>query len=908
MNCFIMILLFSLALPAIAFAQIEWVEHTIDNEFNGAWNVYADDLDLDGDVDVLGASFYGDEITWWENDGSQNFTEHNIDSFFDGSLAVYAADMDLDEDIDVLGAAFYGDEIAWWENDGNQNFTKHVIQVEYDGSHDVCAVDIDLDGDIDVLGASDLVGGVDWWENDGYQTYTKHVIAEGFYGVRSVTSTDLDLDGDVDVVGTAAIQGDITWWENDGNQNFLERIIEGNYYGFWVSTIDLDNDGDIDIVGAAAEQDDVSWWENDGSENFIRHIIDDDFAGPQAVNADDLDGDGDIDVLGAARYTDELVWWENDGNLNFSKHLIREQYDYATSVFSIDLDTDGDMDVLGTAFGADNISWWEQVGGAVPEVALSISDTYGENGQPVDMPVIANGLESQEIAGVELHIDYDEACLEYNDFSSDYLADALVNVVDGEIHILWEDYLNPVMVPDSAAILNLQFTVLGQLGDTCLIAWIDNNELVDPLGEVVEDLAFINGSVNVVEFHDISGNLVYYDLSTPVPDVTMELTGDYSDSDITDENGAYSFEDLFPGEFTICPSRSEDDAGVTVTDIVLIRRHIVWLELFDTPYKLIAADVNESGGVSVADVIKMRRYLAELDELPSGNWAFIDSSFVITDENWPDAPGCIDVTLWDADLTDSSFVGIRMGDVDYSWTQGRLGVPPPKVTDTAVLDLVDCYGQPGETVQMPINVAGFSEVAGLELHIEFPLEGMSFIGFGSDVMADPTTNGIDGEIHFVWEDIFNVVSLEDGEEVVSIAFEISEDASDSMLVSFTAAYVVDEEGIDFIVDSRAGYVLLHQTPNYGDDIVLPESYRLSQNYPNPFNAGTVIEFDLPEQSYVAIEIYDLLGRRVETLVNHVKEAGYHQVTWNAADQPSGIYFYKIEASDFAEAKKMLLLK
>ncbi len=539
---------------------------------------------------------------------------------------------------------------------------------------------------------------------------------------------------------------------------------------------------------------------------------------------------------------------------------------------------------------------------------LTIASTFGENGQPVDLPVIAYGLENQEIAGVELHIDYDEACLEYNDFSSDYLADALVNVVDGEIHILWEDYLSPIVVPDSAAMLDLQFTVLGQLGDNCSIAWLEDNELVDSLGEAIEDLTFVDGSVNVVEFHDISGNVVYYDLLTPVADVTVELTGDYGASDITGENGAYGFEDLFPGEFTICPSRSEDDAGVTVTDIVLIRRHIVWLELFDTPYKLIAADVNESGGVSVADVIKMRRYLAELDELPGGNWTFVDSSFVITDENWPVAPGCMDVSLWDADLTDSSFVGIRMGDVDYSWAQGRLGIPPPKVTDTAVLDLMDCYGQPGETVQMPINVSGFSDVAGLELHIEFPSEGMSFIGFGSDVMADPTTNGTDGEIHFVWEDIFNVVSLEDGEEVVSIAFEISEDASDSMLVSFTAAYVVDEEGIDFIVDSRAGYVLLNQTPNYGDDIVLPESYRLSQNYPNPFNAGTVIEFDLPEQSYVAIEIYDLLGRRVETIVDQIKEAGYHQVTWNAVDQPSGIYFFKIEASDFAQAKKMLLLK
>ncbi len=905
---FIIILLLNLALPTIVSSQIDFIEHTIDDSFDGAWNVIAIDLDRDGDIDVLGASFYGDEITWWENDGHQDFMEHTIDGFFEGSLAVYAIDMDLDEDIDVLGAAFYSDEISWWENDGYQNFTKHIIEVNYDGSHDVFAIDIDLDSDIDILGASDLAGEVTWWENNGDQGFTRHIISESFYGARSITASDLDSDGDVDIVGAAQAVNKISWWENDGNQNFLERNIELNYNAFWVYTVDLDNDGDLDVLGAAAEHDDVSWWENDGNGDFTRHIIDDDFAGPQAIHADDLDGDGDIDVLGAARYTDELAWWENDGNLNFSKHLIREQYDYATSVFSIDLDTDGDIDILGTAFGADNISWWEQVGGVVPEVALTIADTYGENGQPVDVPVIASGLESQEIAGVELHISYDDVCLEFSDISSDYLTGALVNVVDGEIHILWEDYLNPVMIPDSAAMLNLQFTVLGQLGDTCTLAWLDGNELVDPPGDVVEGLTFVNGSVSVVEFHDISGNVIYYDLSTPVSDVSVELTGDYSASDLTDESGAYSFEDLFPGDFTICASRSEDDAGVTVGDIILIRRHIVWLELFDTPYKLIAADVNGSGGVSVADVIKMRRYLAELEELPSGNWTFIDSSFVVTDENWPDAPGCIDITLWDADLTDSSFVGVRMGDVDYSWAQGRLGIPPPKVTDTAVLDLVDCYGQPGDTVQMSINVAGFAGVAGLELHIEFPQERMSFMGFDSDVLSDPTTNGIDGEIHFIWEDIFNLVSLEDGEEVVSIGFEILEDASDSILVSFSTAYVVDEEGIDFTVDSRIGYVLQYQTPNYGDDMALPDSYRLSQNYPNPFNAETVIEFDLPQQSYVTIEIYDLLGRRVVILVDNLKDAGFHQITWDTTDQPSGIYFYKFQTNDFADTKKMLLLK
>lgn len=545
---------------------------------------------------------------------------------------------------------------------------------------------------------------------------------------------------------------------------------------------------------------------------------------------------------------------------------------------------------------------------AIISFGFAIADAFGESGRPVEVPIFACGLQDQSVAGVEFQIAYDDVCLEFADVSSDYLTDPLVNVADGVIHLLWEDYQNPVTVPDSARIIDLDFTVLGGLGDSCLVQWTGNNELVDPEGETIADLDWLDGSVFVVELHDLSGNIVYYDLTSPVPDVTVDLSGDFAETAVSDENGAYLFQDIIPGDFLICPSRAEDDAGVTVTDIVLIRRHIVWLEIFDSPYKLVAADVNNSGGVTVADVIKMRRYLADLEELPSGNWAFVDSTFAVDDGNWADAPACIEATLWDTDLTDSSFVGIRMGDVDNSWAQGLRGIAPPKVTDTAVLDLADCYGLPGDTVYMPVNVAGFDGVAGLEMHLEYPDYGMRFIDISSDVVDGPTTNGHDGAIHFVWEDIFNVVHVDDGEEIAYISFEILEGAQDSMMVSFTAAYVVDEGGLDFGVESLDGYVLLQQTPYEGGGTVIPKYYRLGQNYPNPFNAQTVIDFDLPRSSHVAIDVYDMLGRRTAILVDDILEAGYHQIIWDAADQPSGVYFYRIKAGDFADSRKTLLLK
>jgi hypothetical protein len=87
-----------------------------------------------------------------------------------------------------------------------------------------------------------------------------------------------------------------------------------------------------------------------------------------------------------------------------------------------------------------------------------------------------------------------------------------------------------------------------------------------------------------------------------------------------------------------------------------------------------------------------------------------------------------------------------------------------------------------------------------------------------------------------------------------------------------------------------------------------KDFRLTQIYPNPFNARTVIGFDLPEASDVKIDIYDILGRKIETLCDEVLPAGNNQITWNAADRPSGIYFYKVQAGGYSLANEMLLLK
>jgi hypothetical protein len=90
--------------------------------------------------------------------------------------------------------------------------------------------------------------------------------------------------------------------------------------------------------------------------------------------------------------------------------------------------------------------------------------------------------------------------------------------------------------------------------------------------------------------------------------------------------------------------------------------------------------------------------------------------------------------------------------------------------------------------------------------------------------------------------------------------------------------------------------------------VRPSAYLLSQNYPNPFNPTTTIVYQIPEDGFVRLKVYTLLGQEVSTLVSRHQTVGEYKVTLNASSLPSGVYFYKLEVNDFAETKRMWLVK
>lgn len=363
-----------LAVGYSAMAQGLFIQHAIDNSFNGACSVCSYDLDGDGNLDILAAGNSGNQIAWWrtENDTVITFSKFVIDANATGIIYVDAADVDGDNDLDVLGASWQGNEVAIWKNGGGDPiiWEKVVVDDNITRAHEVHAGYIDADSLLDIIVASGGDHQVVWYCNAGGSpiTWEKNVVDNQFTGARSVVSFDINDDGYNDLIGAALSANQVSIWFNSGtnpiqwNKQIVDNTIGGAH---WVHVIDLDDDDDADIIAAGAIQGIIAWWRNEGGNpiQWTKQIISNSFAGALSVAAADLDLDNDIDVFGAATNANRVSWWENDGStpIQWSTNTILNSYSGAWPVFGIDLDEDGDTDILTSASTANKVTWLENI-------------------------------------------------------------------------------------------------------------------------------------------------------------------------------------------------------------------------------------------------------------------------------------------------------------------------------------------------------------------------------------------------------------------------------------------------------------------------------------------------------------------------------------------------------------------
>jgi hypothetical protein len=145
-------------------------------------------------------------------------------------------------------------------------------------------------------------------------------------------------------------------------------------------------------------------------------------------------------------------------------------------------------------------------------------------------------------------------------------------------------------------------------------------------------------------------------------------------------------------------------------------------------------------------------------------------------------------------------------------------------------------------------------------------------------------------------------------ETLTIAYDIQINAGNQynwVLSSERGDHILENTG-EVTVPSADRFILKRES-------ALPETFTLYQNYPNPFNPITTLRYDLPEQAYVTLTIYDMLGREITRLVSTTQEAGFRLVQWSGTDNmgravSAGVYLYQIRAGEFVQTKKMVLLK
>jgi len=366
----------------VPFGSRQVIDQTGDNPRT----VIAVDLDQDGDLDLVNTYLASNEVVWHENSGGANptYTTRLITAAAQRPREVWADDIDQDGDIDIALASSQDKTVWWLENTGGTplSFTPHVIFDDLTNAWSVYVADVDHDGDRDVLS----IGGqtentVNWHENEGGPspfTWTRHVIDDDAGRAEKVFVDDVNGDGNLDLLSASGGGGsqEIAWYASDGaaDPTFTKEALTNNLTNAkWVWSGDLDGDGDRDIIGVGEFAGEVRWWENGGgtSPSFTERQIGV-VPGAKTATPVDLDFDGDVDVIAHGIGLDEIVMFENNGATPpvFTRHVLTTESDNPLNVTPADLDGDGDLDLAAASFQDDTIGWYQS---ELPAVEISAS-------------------------------------------------------------------------------------------------------------------------------------------------------------------------------------------------------------------------------------------------------------------------------------------------------------------------------------------------------------------------------------------------------------------------------------------------------------------------------------------------------------------------------------------------------
>ena len=448
---------------------------------------------------------------------------------------------------------------------------------------------------------------------------------------------------------------------------------------------------------------------------------------------------------------------------------------------------------------------------------------------------------------------------------------------------------NPVHVYDSPGIYTVTLVVSGPTGQ-----------------DTVTTSDYITVAQNLAT---IAGNVFYHFDNHPVANAVLQLnSGRGSYIDTTDSSGYYYFDAVFDSDVKLFPSKKTvRDESITGSDALLVLQHLAFMVTLSNDQQF-SADVNEDGRITGSDAQAIFRYLAYYaDGIGNiGQWRFQPD----TSQFFVRADTAID------------FKAFLLGDVNgkpgYGSTTIRV-IDPGRNAATLqpVLKMseINAFGKP--EIIIPLIVEELVDTLHtLIITIEYDPSLLSFRSAQPTSLTDKffrVVNGNDpGKVHIAMAE---VNGIDKNGELLRLFFAVNNRASQP---AFTNVIIAKAWIDDIAVASFPGTRIFFKAKQADE---FSDQFRILPNYPNPFNPGTTIRFYLPYRARVTINIFNVLGQKINAIFNDELEPGIQEIPWNARDEwgdllPSGIYFYRIEGAEiskergrsFTVTKKMFLLK
>lgn len=355
--------------------------------------------------------------------------------------------------------------------------------------------------------------------------------------------------------------------------------------------------------------------------------------------------------------------------------------------------------------------------------------------------------------------------------------------------------------------------------------------------------------------------------------------------------------------------------GSILFDLVLMSRHILGIDALNSPYKMIAADVNQSGSITTVDMVELRKLILYINTEFENNtsWRFIPADFSFDDPANPFVspfPEFYKIDKLEGSMINIDFTGIKTGDLNGSAGFSNGNQSEDRNARPALqIHSPDQVLQAGESYQVNFRAEAFADLTGLQFSLNFDPQVLEFVSIESDDPAISmqaqhfgTQLSKQGLLTAAWGEYPGKV-IKVNDQLFSLRFRAKASGLLSQVLHLssdrTPIAVFDSEGQDYNLKL-----------SFDQDVLggVEQETQLFQNRPNPFTQETVIPFFLAEATRVQLSVFDVSGRLIKQ-INQQYPAGYHEVTLNSTALPGqAIYYYQLQTDQFAATKKMVFTK